>query len=187
MSLLPWTSLLFREWKRDILNFSEWPVATRATLSWKLGRAWLKPGLTHCEKTLWYPSCHSECEIQDMTCQDEPLQHIVAMQLSRRYISLQRKAFEPFPWWNEYKCRAPSHLNVIFFFFSNRMVCTKYADGWKWPQCLLSSLIAERFLEADLFSISLHLYLRGLGSVWKSDGFKIHVDVLLFLQWRLNC
>ena len=74
-----------------------------------------------------------------------------------------------------------------FFFFSNRMVCTKYADGWKWPQCLLSSLIAERFLEADLFSISLHLYLRGLDSVWKSDGFKIHVDVLLFLQWRQNC
>lgn len=116
--LLPWMSLLFREWKTDILNFSDWPVATRATLSQKLGRAWLKPGPTHCEKTLWYPSCHSECEIQDMTCRDEPLQHIVAMQLSRRYISLQRKAFKPFPWWNEYKCRALSHSNVIFFFLT---------------------------------------------------------------------
>ena len=58
-------SLLFREWKRDILNFSEWPVATRAALSQKLRRVWLKPGLSHCEKTLvsqlpfrmWNPGC----------------------------------------------------------------------------------------------------------------------------------
>lgn len=108
-----------------------------------------------------------------MTCQDEPLQHIVAMQLSQRYISLQRKAFEPFPWWNEYKCRAPSHLNVIFFYF--------FLTGWSALNMQMgasdwgSSLIAECFLEADLFSISLHLYLRGLGSIWKPDRFKIHI------------
>lgn len=143
--------------------------------------AWLNTGPTHCEKTLWYPSCHSECEIQDMTCQDEPLQHIVAMQLSLRYISLQRKAFKLFPWWNEYKCTAQSHLNVIF---SNRMVYPKYSDDWKWPQYLFSSLIAEHFLEANLFSISLGLYLRGVGSIWKPDRFKICIVVLLFPQWR---
>lgn len=113
-----------------------------------------------------------------MTCQDEPLQHIVAMQLSRRHISLQRKAFEQFPWWNEYKCRAPSLLNVIFFFptgWSALNMQMARSD----PSASLSSLIAEHFLEADLFSISLHLYLRGLGSVWKPDRFKIRVGVLL--------
>lgn len=91
------------------------------SLPLKPGRAWLNTGPPHCEKALWYPSCHSECEIQDMTCQDEPLQHIVAMQLSVRYISLQRKAFKLFPWWNEYKCTAPvtfEYVCVCDFFFS---------------------------------------------------------------------
>lgn len=49
-----------------------------------------------------------------MTCQDELLRHIVAMQLSLKCVSLQRKTFKLFPRWNEYKCKAPLTLNVTF-------------------------------------------------------------------------
>lgn len=84
------------------------------SLSLKPGRAWLNTGPTRCEETLWHPSCHSECEIQNMTCQEEPLQHIVAMQLSLKYINLQRKTFKLVPRGSIYKCTAPVTLNVTF-------------------------------------------------------------------------
>ena len=171
-------SLLFREWKRDILNFSEWTVATRAALSQKLRRVWLKPGLSHCEKTLvsqlpfrmWNPGCDLSRWATSAYCGNAAITEThKSPEKSIRTVSMVERI----------QMQGSVTFECDFFFFSNRMVCTKYADGWKWPQCLLSSLIAERFLEADLFSISLHLYLRGLGSVWKPDRFKIRVGVHL--------
>lgn len=35
--LLPWMSLLFREWQRYILDFLEWPAATRVACLWSQG------------------------------------------------------------------------------------------------------------------------------------------------------
>lgn len=95
------------------------------SLSLKPGQAWLGTGPTYCEKTRWHPSCHSECEMQDVPCQDEPLQRIVALQLSVRYINLPRKAFRLFPWWDELQMHGSGHFWMWFLFSS--LVCTTYA------------------------------------------------------------
>lgn len=127
-------------------------------------------------QTLWHPSCHSDCEIQDMTCQDEPLQHIVAMQLSLGYTSLQRKAFKVFPWWDECRCTAPRTLKC--YFFSNRMVYIKYADEGKWLQDLFSSLIVVYFPET---TVSLSILRKRTFESGTNLGQAV---AICFSQWR---
>lgn len=73
--------------------------------------------------------------------------------------------------WIQMQGSVTFECDFFYFFLTGWSALNMQMGASDWG----SSLIAECFLEADLFSISLHLYLRGLGSIWKPDRFKIHI------------
>lgn len=124
------------------------------------------------ENLLASPSCHSECEIQDVTCQLEPLQHIVTVQLSQRCISLQRKTLKPFPPWHEYNCAEEDNWTVTFFFPTGCCLLDMQMSGAD------PSAFSAHGLPNTLWKqICLSPHLGGRGNLWMLCIFK-------FWSWR---
>lgn len=130
--------------------------------SWK--RRILDAELTHCEKVLQAsPSCHLECEIQDVTCQREPPQHIVAMQLSQRYICLPGETLKLLPPWDEYNCAEQDNLTVTLFPTAWCLLDMQNsgADPRTFSACWLPSTLREQI------PLSPHLRGRGMLFIFK--------------------